>query len=101
MNALETHSRHIMSYPLEARPAVARLAPSRIREVANAGMGREDVLAFWFGDSDEVTPEFIRAAANKALASGDTFYTQNLGLPALREAIARYQSQLHRALPAE
>jgi hypothetical protein len=27
-----------------------------IREVANAGLGRSDVLAFWFGESDEVTP---------------------------------------------
>jgi aspartate/methionine/tyrosine aminotransferase len=61
-------------------------------------MGREDVLAFWFGESDEVTPAPIRAAANEALAAGDTFYTQNLGLPALREAIARYQSNLHRAI---
>lgn len=65
------------------------------------GMGREDVLAFWFGESDEVTPAPIRAAANEALSAGDTFYTQNLGLPALREAIARYQSNLHRAIAAE
>lgn len=90
-----------MAYPPEARSAVARLAPSKIREVANVGMGRDDVLAFWFGESDEVTPDFIRAAANEALAAGDTFYTQNLGLPALREAIARYQSRLHRAVSAE
>ena len=69
------------------RQAVLDLYASRIREVANAGMGREDVLKFWFGEPDEVTPEFIRQAAVNALSAGDTFYTQNLGIPALREAI--------------
>jgi aspartate aminotransferase len=68
---------------------------SRIREVADAAMGR-DVLAFWFGESDLPTPEFIRDAGMKALAEGRTFYTQNLGLPALREAIAGYVNGLHR-----
>jgi aspartate/methionine/tyrosine aminotransferase len=31
-----------------------------------------------------------------ALEEGDTFYTQNLGIPPLREAIASYLSRLHR-----
>ena len=31
------------------RPTIASLPASRIREVANAGLGRPDVLAFWFG----------------------------------------------------
>jgi aspartate/methionine/tyrosine aminotransferase len=79
-----------------ARDAVRALRASRIREVANAGMARGDVLAFWFGEPDEVTPEFIRQAAVDALAAGDTFYTQNLGIPALREAIAAYITRLHR-----
>ena len=43
--------------------AVLNLEESRIREVANAGMGRSDVLAFWFGESDEVTPDVVRQAA--------------------------------------
>ena len=42
------------------RQTVLDLEESKIREVANAGMGRGDVLAFWFGESDEATPEFIR-----------------------------------------
>jgi aspartate/methionine/tyrosine aminotransferase len=84
------------AFPLVARDAVRLLRASRIREVANTGMGRPDVLAFWFGEPDEVTPDFIRQAAVDALASGDTFYTQNLGIPALREAIAAYVTRLHR-----
>ena len=82
-------------FPLVARDAVRLLRASQIREVANTGMGRSDVLAFWFGEPDEVTPDFIRRAAVDALASGDTFYTQNLGIPALREAIAAYVTRLH------
>lgn len=77
------------------RSVVAELEESRIREVANAGMGREDVLAFWFGESDEVTPGFIRDAAIASLNAGETFYAHNLGLPALREALGRYTHRLH------
>ncbi len=84
-------------FPVEPRGAVQSLVASRIREVANAGMGRRDVLPFWFGEPDEVTPDFIREAAKAALDAGDTFYTHNLGLPALREALAAYSSRLHRA----
>ena len=74
------------------RQAIHNLEASKIREVANAGLGRDDVLAFWFGESDEVTPEFIRQAAIDSLQRGETFYAHNLGLPELREAVARYMS---------
>jgi aspartate/methionine/tyrosine aminotransferase len=77
------------------RQTVLDLEESKIREVANAGMGRSDVLAFWFGESDEATPEFIREAAIASLRSGETFYAHNLGLPELREAISAYTSRLH------
>ena len=72
------------------RQAVLNLEESMIRQVANAGMGRSDVLKFWFGESDEVTPQFIRDAATLSIQSGETFYAHNLGLPELREAIAGY-----------
>ena len=39
------------------RDAIIGLPASRIRALANAGLGRTDVLAFWFGESDEVTPD--------------------------------------------
>jgi aspartate/methionine/tyrosine aminotransferase len=77
------------------RSAIQNLEESKIREVANAGMGRSDVLAFWFGESDEVTPEFVREAAIAAIRHGETFYAHNLGLPELRDAIARYTARLH------
>ena len=83
------------------RQAIEQLAESQIREVANAGLGRDDVLAFWFGESDEVTPDFIRQAAIDSLQRGETFYTHNLGLPELRSAIAHYTSALHRQVDAD
>lgn len=82
------------------RETIQTLEPSMIREVANAGLGRDDVLAFWFGESDEVTPEVVRNAAIESLQRGETFYSHNLGLPALREAVARYTSALHPAVDA-
>ena len=82
------------------RQAVLNLEESKIREVANAGMGRADVLPFWFGESDEVTPDFIRQAAIDSLQRGETFYAHNLGLPELREAVASYTSRLHPAVDA-
>ncbi len=77
------------------RQAVMDLEESRIREVANAGMGRPDVLAFWFGESDEVTPDIVRQAAIDSMQKGETFYSHNLGLPELRQAVSDYMSALH------
>lgn len=83
------------------RQTLINLEESKIREVANAGMGRSDVLAFWFGESDEVTPDFIRQAAIESLQKGETFYSHNLGLPELREAVAGYMSRLHGAIGSD
>ena len=83
------------------RAVIQQLPGSRIREVANAGIGRSDVLAFWFGESDEPTPQFVRDAASDSLARGETFYSHNLGLPELREAVARYTSALHYAVGSD
>ena len=77
------------------RPVIQSLPGSLIREVANAALGRSDVFAFWFGESDAPTPEPVRAAAAASLLAGETFYSHNLGLAELREAIARYMSKLH------
>ncbi len=90
-----------VNFPVEPRSSVQALRASRIREVANGGMGRNDVLAFWFGEPDEVTPDFVREAAKTALDAGDTFYTHNLGTPALREALANYSSGLHQPVGAD
>ena len=83
------------------RAVIESLPGSKIREVANAGIGRDDVLPFWFGESDETTPEFIRDAAIHSLRDGETFYAHNLGLPELRSAIAGYVGALHNQIGPE
>jgi aspartate/methionine/tyrosine aminotransferase len=80
---------------LQARDTVRSLVASQIREVANVGMGDADILPFWFGEPDQVTPAYIRDAAVASLHAGETFYTQNFGIPELREAIAAYVSRWH------
>ena len=82
-------------HAVQARASIRGLAGSLIREVADSGMGRTDVLPFWFGESDQATPSFIRDEAARSLSEGETFYSQNLGRPYLRENIAAYLSELH------
>jgi aspartate/methionine/tyrosine aminotransferase len=77
------------------RDIVVAMQSSRIREVANAALKNPDVLAFWFGESDEVTPAVVREAAVQSLERGETFYGHNLGLAELREALAHYTSGFH------
>lgn len=86
-----------MVFSAQARPGVAALRPSLIREVFNAGIGRPDLIAFWVGESDQPTPSFIRDAAADALTAGRTFYTHNLGHADLRQAISDYLGRLHGA----
>jgi len=58
-------------------------------------MGMEGVYKLYFGESNLPTPEFIKRAAQKAMADGYTYYTANAGLPSLRNALARYYAELH------
>src|SRR6195256_2386025 len=72
-----------------------RVPHSRIRELAEIAMGMDGVLKLYFGESNVPTPEFIKRAAQKAMADGFTFYTENAGLPSLRKALARYYEEMH------
>jgi aspartate aminotransferase len=81
--------------PARAKSSIRDLAGSLIREVADLGMGNAKVIPFWFGESDQVTPEFIRREAAHSLERGETFYSQNMARPYFRECIATYLSSLH------
>lgn len=87
--------------PLAARTAVRSLTASKIRELVNEGLGNPDVLAFWVGEPDEPTPEFIRRAGIDSIAAGEVFYSHNLGIPELRATLARYVTRLHRPTAPE
>ena len=75
------------------RPLLEQLRPNGIVEVANMGLDRPGLIPLWFGESDLVTPEFIRDAAARALAEGKTFYTYARGIPELRQAIAGFHQR--------
>jgi aspartate aminotransferase len=67
-----------------------KVPQSRIRELADIAMKMEGVLRLYFGESNIPTPEYIKHAATKALEEGYTFYTENAGLPGLRQDLANY-----------
>jgi aspartate/methionine/tyrosine aminotransferase len=73
----------------------SRVSGNLTRQLANAAMGRPDLIALWFGEPDVATPEFIRRAATESLDGGETFYTEGLGRCYLREALSEYLTRLH------
>jgi len=68
---------------------------SRIRELADIAMKMEGVLRLYFGESNLPTPEYIKRAASKAIEEGYTFYTENGGLPGLRQDLGKYYQRVH------
>ncbi len=58
-------------------------------------MKMDGVLKLYFGESNLPTPPYIKRAASAALEEGYTFYTENAGLPGLRQDLADYYSRLH------
>ncbi len=76
------------------RQIAKELPGSLIRVLANANLGKSDVIPLWFGESDLATAPEIAEAARESLLAGETRYGPNLGIPELREAIVRYQQRL-------
>jgi aspartate/methionine/tyrosine aminotransferase len=73
---------------------VAEIAPFHVMEVQTAARALEaagrTVVHMEIGEPDFPTPAPVIAAAQQAIAAGDLYYTSALGLPSLREAIARH-----------
>lgn len=74
--------------------SAAQVPRSRIRELAEAAMRMDGILKLYFGESNIPTPDYIKGAAAAALAEGYTFYTENAGLPGLRQDLAGYYRRL-------
>lgn len=67
------------------RPFVVMDVVARAKELEAAG---HDVVRMDVGDPDFATPDVVTRAAEAAMEAGDTGYTQSLGLPELRDAVA-------------
>src|SRR5579875_1874871 len=80
---------------LSIRQHVVDMPDSPIVEVWRLGFGRKDVIGLWAGESDLPTPDFIADATAASLKAGNTFYTPNRGVPALRQALADYLRRLY------
>jgi aspartate/methionine/tyrosine aminotransferase len=76
------------------RSTAAGLPASRIVTVFQHGAGKPGLIPLWAGEGDLPTPAFIAETAAKSLTGGETFYTLQRGIPALREALARYHQRL-------
>ena len=76
-------------------PSLNQIQPSRIRELANVAFTMEGVYKLQFGESNMPTPQYIKEAASQAILDGWTFYSENAGLPGLRDSIARKYADLH------
>ncbi|MBR7136573.1 MAG: aminotransferase class I/II-fold pyridoxal phosphate-dependent enzyme, partial [Clostridia bacterium] len=66
------------------------LKPSGIRKFFDLTYTMEDVVSLGIGEPDFITPWHIRDAGIYSLEKGNTMYTPNPGLPALRQAISDY-----------
>ena len=66
------------------------MQPSGIRKFFEMLGDRPDVISLTVGQPDFVTPYHIREAAIRSIENGKTWYTANLGMPALREQISAY-----------
>src|SRR3954462_1750419 len=79
-----------MNYKISARaaalsPSLTLAIDAKAKQMKAEG---QDVVGFGAGEPDFDTPQHIKDAAAKALASGFTKYTPSSGIPELREAIA-------------
>jgi aspartate/methionine/tyrosine aminotransferase len=77
------------------RPEIKALEWSGIGKVAVGALHEKDVIPLWFGESDLTSPDFVNAAAKKALDAGQTFYNYSRGHLPLREALQRYYKRLY------
>jgi (5-formylfuran-3-yl)methyl phosphate transaminase len=78
-------------HPSRMAEAITPFLVMDIMERANilAGHGR-DIIHLEVGEPDFDTPECIRQAASDAMQQGKTHYTDSLGIPELRDAIASH-----------
>ena len=68
---------------------------SGIRDFFDIVSTMKNVISLGIGEPDFDTPWHIREAAIHALERGSTSYTSNMGLLALRQAIARYVHRVY------
>ncbi|WP_147917805.1 aspartate transaminase [Ruania zhangjianzhongii] len=75
---------HLADRVTRIKESPSTAATQRVRDLRAEGV---DVLSLTVGEPDFDTPDFVKAAAEQAIRSGDTKYTAVNGTPALQQAI--------------
>ncbi len=83
----------------EIHPVPREAAPSGIVEVFDYGRGRQGLIPLWVGEGDLAPPPAAVEALKASLDRGETYYTAQGGIPALREAIAAYMNRVYGEAP--
>ena len=79
-----------MNYDRYLNARVAAVPPSGIRRFFDLAATMKDTISLGVGEPDFITPYHIRNAAINSIVDGETQYTPNRGLLALREEISSY-----------
>ncbi|MBI3287208.1 MAG: aminotransferase class I/II-fold pyridoxal phosphate-dependent enzyme [Chloroflexi bacterium] len=74
---------------------VQRVPPSGIRKFFDIIASMKDVISLGVGEPDFVTPDPIRRAGIYSLERGETKYTSNSGMFALRRALSEHLERLY------
>jgi aspartate/methionine/tyrosine aminotransferase len=77
--------------------AAIDVRPSKIREIFALAQEYPGTLMLLAGEDTRPTPDFIKHAAQAAIAANKTFYTPIAGYPEVRAAIAAHLERLHGA----
>ncbi len=83
--AQDNPGRRLSARALEMKPAETLAIAARARQMTKEGI---DVISFSTGEPDFDTPVIIADAGVEAIRSGFTHYTDAVGIPELRSAIA-------------
>ncbi len=75
--------------------SVSALKPSGIRKFFDIAATMDDVISLGIGEPDFTTPKPIIDAGIRALERGETHYTSNSGIFALRQGIADHLEKLY------
>lgn len=74
---------------------VVSLKPSGIRKFFDIAAAMKEVISLGVGEPDFTTPEPILEAGRRSLQRGDTHYTSNSGIMALRQALSEHIESLY------
>jgi len=77
-------------YVMECAKAAAQIAASPACDPAQGG---ERMIFLNIGEPDFTAPPLVQEAAERAIRSGHTQYTEAMGLPALRQALSGWYRQ--------